>query len=278
MHISTYRDRYIDEFARILKSLFFSSVRGKFQANETPFRFSLDLNDDFFSSVVPPSLDRLLLLFFFLFWRNSSLMSSSFDFFFSARASASFLFASRISSICRALIIFDSICPSFSALTIARIVIMLSYTLTRSGVSHRQYSPHHNPKLIIEKKEEQTWSSTKVFPFFLPFGVCTPTGVIIFNAGKSNSFSVYSLVFVFFWFFGALRDWDLTSFGGGRPFFDLDLPALDLLTLNADEDVNLLLLLPFEELFEDPFEDPLAGPLENVGAIRRCCTARRRMW
>lgn len=59
----------------------------------------------------------------------------------------------------------------------------------------------------------------------------------------------------------------MTSFGGRRWVFDLDLPALDLLTLNADEDVNLLLLLPFEDPFEDPLEDPLAGPLEEVGAI-----------
>lgn len=51
---------------------------------------------------------------------------TSFDFFCASLASASFLRASRISSNCRALIIFDSIRPSCSAFTIARIVIMPS--------------------------------------------------------------------------------------------------------------------------------------------------------
>lgn len=42
-----------------------------------------------------------------------------------------------------------------------------------------------------------TLSSTKTFPFFLPFGFSTPTGVIIFSAGIPNSFSVYTLLFFF---------------------------------------------------------------------------------
>lgn len=66
---------------------------------------------------------------------------------------------------------------------------------------------------------------------------------------------MYSLVLVFFCCFGALRDWDLTSFGGGRLVFD-DLE--DLLTLKEEG-----LLVPFEE----PLDGPLEGPLEGVGAI-----------
>lgn len=53
-------------------------------------------------------------------------LRTSFDFFCASLASASFLRASRISSNCRAFIIFDSIRPSCSAFTIARIVIMPS--------------------------------------------------------------------------------------------------------------------------------------------------------
>lgn len=67
---------------------------------------------------------------------------------------------------------------------------------------------------------------------------------------------MYSLVLVFFCCLGALRDWDLTSLGGGRLVFD-DLE--DLLTLKEEG-----LLAPFEEEFLD---EPLEGPLEVVGAI-----------
>lgn len=66
---------------------------------------------------------------------------------------------------------------------------------------------------------------------------------------------MYSLVLVFFCCLGALRDWDLTSLGGGRLALE-DL--LDLLTLKEED-----LLVPFEE----PLGGPLEGPLEGVGAI-----------
>lgn len=69
---------------------------------------------------------------------------------------------------------------------------------------------------------------------------------------------MYALVLVFFCCLGALRDWDLTSLGGGRFTFEDDLLLLDLLTLKEED-----LLGPFEE----PLDGPLEGPLEGVGAI-----------
>jgi hypothetical protein len=85
--------------------------------------------------------------------------------------------------------------------------------------------------------------------------------VIIFKVGNPSSFSVYSLVLVFFCRSGALRDWDLTSLGGGRlTLFRFAL--LDLLILLPVDERGLLLE---EKLLEEPLEEPLAGPL--MGAI-----------
>lgn len=227
----------------------------KFQANETLFRFSLDLTLDFLSSV-GPSLDFL----FFLF-RSSSLTLSyiqistwlhrskqkaliTYQFRFLLLRSSLCLFSLRLSNLLH-----------LSRLDHLRLNLPFFFRIdNRQNGQHTLLHPNNQPfptKLESEMREKQTWSSTNTFPFFLPFGVCTPTGVIIFSDGKSNSFSVYSLVLVFFCCFGALRDWDLTSFGGGRLVFD-DLD--DLLTLKED-----VLLVPLEEALE--------GPLEGVGAI-----------
>lgn len=73
--------------------------------------------------------------------RSESTVHTNFDFFSCCRASASFLFASRISSIWRAFIIFDSIWPSFSAFTMARIVIILSCTRELSAKQDNKILP-----------------------------------------------------------------------------------------------------------------------------------------
>lgn len=66
------------------------------------------------------------------------------------------------------------------------------------------------------KKPKNTLSSTNVFPFFFPFGLTTPAGIIEFNLGRSSSASVYSLVCFLFRFDGALSGVGLTCLGGGR--------------------------------------------------------------
>ena len=58
-------------------------------------------------------------------------------------------------------------------------------------------SASHLPGFAQIMEEINTLSSTKTFPFFLPFGFSTPTGVIIFKAGMPSSFSVYILLFFF---------------------------------------------------------------------------------
>lgn len=84
----------------------------------------------------------------------------------------------------------------------------------------------------------QTLSSTKTFPFFFPFGFSTPIGVIIFNAGISNSFSVYT----FLLFFNVGRLPALFCGFGGRPlpfgFLDFETPSFSGLEL------DLLFLIP----------------------------------
>lgn len=81
-------------------------------------------------------------------------------FFSSARPSASFLFASRISSSCLARMILLSMCPSFCAFTMLIMAIMLA------------------------------GSSTKTLPFFWPFGFAMPAGTMEFSLGMSSSASV----------------------------------------------------------------------------------------
>lgn len=71
---------------------------------------------------------------------------------------------------------------------------------------------------------------------------------------------MYTLFFFFCRFSGAVRAFDLTSFGGGRlgAFF-----LLDLLTRESDEKFEVL-----EPLWPPPDEAPLDDPL--VGAILYC--------
>lgn len=62
----------------------------------------------------------------------------------------------------------------------------------------------------------RTRSSTKTFPFFLPLGFSTPTGVTMFNSGMPSSLSVYT--FFFFFFKRSLAIWPGRT-GGFLPSF-----------------------------------------------------------
>lgn len=81
-----------------------------------------------------------------------------------------------------------------------------------------------------------TRSSTKTLPFFLPLGFCTPTGVMVFSFGMSNSFSVYTRFFLFF----------MSAERTGRPLIWVaGLGPLGFLDLRTPSDCGLLAdLLP----------------------------------
>ena len=74
-----------------------------------------------------------------------------------------------------------------------------------------------------------TLSSTKTFPFFLPLGFVTPTGVIILSFGIPSSSSVY--VFFLGFFSSAARFFSLSwtaATGPGLPgFLGLETPPVD---------------------------------------------------
>lgn len=97
----------------------------------------------------------------------------------------------------------------------------------------------------VAKHGRPTWSSTNTFPFFFPFGKSTPTGVIIFNFGISNSFSVYTR---FFFLVGAM-DLVFCCLGGG-PFSFLET-LLVVFAPKALDFAELLELLVYLETVLD---------------------------
>jgi hypothetical protein len=105
-----------------------------------------------------------------------------------------------------------------------------------------------------KEERKHTLSSTKTFPFFVPFGVSTPIGVIVFKAGIPSSFSVYTLLF----FFNVARFPALFCGFGGGPllcgFFDLDFETPSL----CGFELVLLLRIP----------DLLAACLDFIVEVR----------
>jgi hypothetical protein len=100
----------------------------------------------------------------------------------------------------------------------------------------------------------------------LPLGFWTPTGVIIFNAGKFNSFSVYTRVFFRFCSSGAVRGLAFTSLAGGRWSFDFDLEMRD-----AEDDKDGLPFLLVAVGLDGFVEEPLLGAIVDgiIGAVQR---------
>lgn len=93
----------------------------------------------------------------------------------------------------------------------------------------------------IAEHRRSTWSSTNTFPFFFPFGNSTPTGVIIFNFGIPNSFSVYTRCF----FLVGTADLVFCCLGGGPlGFFETLLFVFAPDALGLPEPLELL---PFLE-------------------------------
>jgi hypothetical protein len=113
-----------------------------------------------------------------------------------------------------------------------------------------------------------TASSTNFFPFFTPFGFAMPAGTIPFSAGISNSFSVYTLLFLLPSF--PSIDFVFCAPPGLASDMDfclrLDMPSGALPADLGFEDLALGLLDPDFVLGPDlPLEEGLDG------AILACC-------